>query len=99
MIQYAKDPLDPVRAGKLKAWLGSDEAQLFKDCITARMHEHFLNASNIRSKPAEIEADIDKLELQASMQDEEARKHSVFLQSFEFFSDPEHGFYKLKIIN
>lgn len=97
MITYALEPISPVEASRLKAWLTTGEAQLFRDCVSAQMHRHFFDSINIKCKPCDTAPDRSKLESQAKIEESMGEDVQFFLEMFERLAQPAHGFYKLKV--
>lgn len=97
MITYSIEPISPAEASKLKAWLGSAEAQLFKDCVSAEMHSKFFNAINIKCKPAKSIEDSTKNAARSAGDERAGLELQSFLSMFERLGEPDHGFHRIKI--
>lgn len=96
MIVYQKEPVSPVDASKLKAWLAAAEAHLFRQCVTAHMNELYFDAINLQTKEAESVQDEAKFNNQSEVKLRDANNILNFIRLFEFFADPDYGFHKLK---
>lgn len=97
MIIYEKHPISAAEASRLKTWLVSSEAQLFKDCLTAMQNKFFVDSINIKCRPAETMEDKDKVENLSSAEETKGRAMHWLITEFEKLSDPEIGFFRLKI--
>lgn len=76
MIVYEKDPLPLGDQGRLKGWFDTPDAQLFRECVTAKMNEHYFDAINCQQKSEE---EGDKFDNQARAHLAEAKKVLTFL--------------------
>lgn len=97
MIIYEKHPISAAEASKLKAWLISPEAQLFRECIMAMQNKFFVDAINIKCRPSETMEDKEKVENLSSAEEARGRTMHWLITEFEKLSDPEIGFFRLKI--
>jgi hypothetical protein len=97
MITYSLEPISPTEASRLKAWLTTAEAQLFRDCVAAQMHRYFFDSINIKCRPSDTALDRSKLESQARIEESKGEDVQFFLEMFELLAQPSHGFYKLKV--
>lgn len=97
MITYDKYPISAAEASRLRAWLTGSEAHLFKECVSAEMNSHYLDAVNHQSKPTESVEDECKFNNLAESSLAQASEVSTFIRIFEQFSGPDSGFFKLKV--
>lgn len=97
MITYEKYPISVAEASRIKAWLNSAEANLFKELVSAQMHVHFFDSINLRCRHAETSLDRSKNENLASIHAIDGSDVRHFIETFEDFSKPDHGFFKLKV--
>lgn len=95
MIIYSEEPVTVLDAELLKKWMSHREAQLFKDCITAQMNQHYFDAINVKAKSRDRE-DEAKFEVQANHYMDKAEEIRKFLELFEYFSSTKYQFHKIK---
>lgn len=96
MMRYEQVPIPLLDAERLKVWFTRDEAELFRRCVSSQMHKHYADAINIQSQ-AKTKEDQDKFNKQSQLHLDQARDIQTFIRVFESFSNPQYGFFTLKI--
>lgn len=97
MIVYDRVPISHEDSSKLKAWLGSAEAQLFKECVASQMNAYYFDAINTKSKHSETDLDATKLYNQSLHHEHNGTTTKMFLEMFDKLSTSDSGFFKLNI--
>lgn len=96
MIRYEHVPVSMLDDSLIKQWLVRPEAHLFRDCVIARMNQHYLDAINTQSKSRSID-DREKFSKQSQADLDRARELHDFIRIFEEFANPESNLYTIKI--
>lgn len=97
MIVYDRVPISHEDASKLKAWLGSAEAQLFRECAVAKMNSHFFDSINKKTKQCESDQDYTKAKYQSEVDEMQGGHMRHFIEILDKLSSPKSGFFKLNI--
>lgn len=97
MITFSIEPISLGEASKIKAWLSTNEAQLFRECVVAQMNEHYCNAINAQTQPTENSYDYEKFNIQSRGSLALAGRLLEFLRVFDELADNKYGFHKIKI--
>lgn len=82
---------------KVMAWLATREAQLFRECVTAKMNQLYCDAINAQARPSDTVDDTNKFNNMAQESLVRASKVRNFLAVFDEFTTPGYGLHKLKI--
>jgi hypothetical protein len=99
MINYQEEPLPLLDVANIKNWLGTKDADLFKACVTAQMHQHYFDAINARSNLSQVptDEDVKRSETLALTLTRHGDAIHQFLKTLQRFAKDDYKFRKLKV--
>ncbi len=93
MIQYQEEPIPEGQRLRIAAWLGSREAEEFKQCASAQLHQHYIDAIISQEKSEE---EGDRFCSQSKRHLQLASEVRIFLTVLDRLSSPKYSLHHIK---